>query len=109
MHAKVLPAVLEHFLNAVNENDTNAFLSFFDKNGLIDDSGRQFVGLEAIRSWSDREFIGKQVSLRVTGVDQRGQFIAIMADVGGNRFNGPSRFTFTLNGDQIHGLRITAN
>jgi hypothetical protein len=103
-----LPPVLQHVLNAVNENDTDGFLGFFDEDGFVDDWGRQFVGPEAIRGWSDNEFIGKQVSLRVTGVDQRGQVIAIFAEVGGKGFNGPSRFTFTLNGNQIHELRITA-
>ena len=35
--------------------------------------------------------------------------MAVRADVGGKGFNGPSRFTFALDGDKVRKMRITAD
>jgi ketosteroid isomerase-like protein len=107
-HAR-LPAVLERFIAAVNKGDVDAFLAFFPADGVVNDWGRRFTGHAAIRGWSDEEFIGKQVSLKVTGVEQKGNTVGVMTDVGGQGFNGPSRFTFVLDGDKVREMRITAD
>jgi hypothetical protein len=49
----------------------------------VDDWGREFVGTDAIRGWSDREFIGKHVSLEIHGIEQDGEATVVTADVGG--------------------------
>jgi hypothetical protein len=33
----------------------------------VDDWGREFAGTDAIRCWSDREFIGQHVNLKTIG------------------------------------------
>ena len=104
-----LPAVIERFIAAVNKADVEAFLAFFPTDGVVDDWGRKFTGHAAIRGWSDKEFIGSQVSLKVTGFEQKGHSVGVMTDVGGNGFNGPSRFTFVLDGDKVREMRITAD
>ena len=103
------PEVIERFIAAVNKGDVAAFLAFFPADGLVDDWGRKFTGHAAIRGWSDEEFIGQQVSLKVTGFERKGDTVGVMVDVGGNGFNGPSRFTFVLDGDKVREMRITAN
>jgi hypothetical protein len=62
---KAAPAPVRRLLEAANANDSEAFLATFVDRGVVDDWGRQFVGAQAIRGWSDREFIGKRVSLDV--------------------------------------------
>jgi ketosteroid isomerase-like protein len=105
----LLPAAIERFIAAANKEDVAAFLALFPADGVIDDWGRQFTGHAAIRGWSDEEFIGKQVSLKVTGFERKGNTVDVMAEVGGNGFNGPSRFTFVLDGDKVREMRITAS
>jgi ketosteroid isomerase-like protein len=104
-----LPAAIERFIAAANKGDVAAFLALFAADGVVDDWGRRFTGHAAIRNWSDEEFIGKQVSLKVTGFERNGDTVGVMADVGGNGFNGPSRFTFVLDGDRLREMRITAS
>jgi hypothetical protein len=104
-----LPSVIEKFVAAANKGDVDAFLALFPANGVVDDWGRKFTGHAAIRRWSDAEFIGKQVSLKVTSFEQKGSTVGVMADVGGKGFNGPSRFTFVLDGDKVRAMRITAD
>jgi hypothetical protein len=56
-------APVAKLLDAANANDTEAFLAMFVDGAAVDDWGREFVGTDAIRGWSDREFIGKHVRI----------------------------------------------
>jgi hypothetical protein len=95
-------------LDAANRGDVEAFLGVFDEAGVVDDWGREFAGRNAIRGWSDAEFIGKQVSLTVVGVEHDGARIVVAAEVGGSGFNGPSHFGFDLDGPKITRMTIRA-
>jgi ketosteroid isomerase-like protein len=103
-----LPAPVQAAVDAANAGDVEAYLDTFSADGAVDDWGRVFRGRAAIREWSDAEFIGKQVVLDVTGMDRSGDTVTITAQVGGNGFNGPSHFAFTLDGDRVSLMRITA-
>ena len=103
-----LPAPVTAALAAANAHDTDAFLATFTPDGVVDDWGREFRGAEAIRGWSDREFIGVDVTLAVTGATTAGGATTVAAEVGGRGFNGPSHFTFELDGDQVARMTIRA-
>ncbi|HET6483122.1 MAG TPA: nuclear transport factor 2 family protein, partial [Actinoplanes sp.] len=68
----------------------------------------EFRGAAKIRGWSDREFIGKQVSLDVDTVRRRGNETVITVTVGGNGYNGPGHFTFKSDGNRISRMMIRA-
>jgi hypothetical protein len=102
------PPPVAKLLDAANANDSEAFLALFVEGGVVDDWGREFVGTDAIRGWSDREFIGKHVSLEIRGIERDGQAIVVTADVGGEGFNGPSHFTFLVDGDRVSRMTIRA-
>jgi hypothetical protein len=106
--AAPIPAPVERLLNAANGHDTDAFLAAFVKDGAVDDWGREFVGPEAIRGWSDREFIGKRVTLEIRDVRQDGDTTVVTAQVGGDGFNGPSHFSFLLRGARVSRMTIRA-
>ena len=102
------PAPVASLLEAANANDTEAFLATFVNGGVVDDWGREFVGADAIRGWSDREFIGKRVSLEIRAIEQDGEATVVTAHVGGDGFNGPSHFSFLVDGDRIARMTIRA-
>src|SRR3954464_13160859 len=91
-----IPEPVARLLKAANDHDTEGFLTSFTDDGVVDDWGREFVGAEAIRGWSDREFIGVEVVLEVTGTTSSGAETTISAAVGGRGYNGPSHFTFAV-------------
>ena len=95
-------------LDAANRGDVEAFLGVFAETGVVDDWGREFAGRSAIRGWSDAEFIGKQVTLAVVGVEHDGARTVVAAEVGGHGFNGPSHFGFDLDGSTITRMTIRA-
>jgi hypothetical protein len=101
-----LPEPVARALSAANANDSDAFLAAFVDDGVVDDWGREFVGLAEIRSWSDREFIGKRVLLEIRSVEHRGDETVVSAQVGGDGFNGPSHFTFLVDGDRVARMTI---
>jgi hypothetical protein len=76
------PAPVARLVEAANANDTDAFLAMFVDGGVVDDWGREFPGTDAIGGWSDREFIGKHVSLKIDAIQQQRDLIVVAADVG---------------------------
>src|SRR3954453_11404870 len=96
-----LPDPVLDLFRAANAHHTAAFLQRFTPDGVVDDWGREFRGADAIRGWSDGEFIGVRVSLDVTGVEERGAETVVTAQVGGDGFNGPSHFAFRVAGDRV--------
>ena len=103
-----LPDPVVAALGAANANDTDAFLACFTPDGVVDDWGREFRGPDEIRGWSDKEFIGVRVTLDVTGVEQTNAGTTVTATVGGDGFNGPSHFTFEVEGDLVTRMTIRA-
>jgi hypothetical protein len=101
-----LPDPVGRLLDAANGHDTGAFLASFTDDGVVDDWGREFAGADAIRGWSDREFIGVDVTLTITGVTAAGDETTLRAEVGGRGFNGPSQFTFVVRDGLISRMTI---
>jgi hypothetical protein len=102
-----MPEVVSRVVNAANSHDTETFLASFVEDGAVDDWGREFVGADAIRGWSDREFIGANVSLTVLDTSMTAnEEVEVRADVGGDGYNGPSSFTFALDGDHVSRMSI---
>lgn len=103
-----LPQPVAALIEAANANDTDAFLASLTPDAVVDDWGREFRGPDEIRGWSDREFIGVEVSLEVTEVEQKDGATVVTATVGGKGFNGPSHFTFEPEVDRIARMTIRA-
>jgi ketosteroid isomerase-like protein len=103
-----LPDPVRAAVDAANRGDAEAFLDTFTDSGVVDDWGREFAGRDAIRGWSDAEFIGKQVTLEVTAVERDGGRTVVTAQVGGNGFNGPSHFAFDVDGTRLARMTIRA-
>jgi hypothetical protein len=98
-----LPAPVRKAINAVNSGDTGAFLALFAPNtGYVTDWGREFRGVQAIRSWSNHEFIGQQVKLQVATFYLTGEGdTVVIADVAGHGFKSPNAFTFHVDGELL--------
>ena len=103
-----LPAPVRAVIDAANAGDTAAFLACFPADGVVDDWGREFRGPDAIRGWSDAEFIGVKVGLRVTRVTIDDLDVVVTAQVGGDGFNGPSHFTFRVEAGVVRRMTIRA-
>lgn len=103
------PAIVDTVLAAVNGADTDAFLDLFAADGTVDDWSSIYRGRQEIKTWSDRELIGAKARSALRSAEQHGNEASMMVDVGGDGFNGMSRFTFTVTDGRIRQMRITEN
>lgn len=108
MSTTALKPPIDRLITAVNSGDMDGFLATFAYDGVVDDWGRRFTGHNEIRGWSERESIGLQQTFAVDSTREEGDTVVAVLQVGGNGFNGPSTFTFTLDGDLIREMKITA-
>ncbi len=108
MSTPTLPTTVAAFVAAVNRGDTDAFLGFFPDDGVVDDWGRRFAGHDAIRAWSDREFIGAEGTMTPQEVTARGFEVDVKAGWASTHHNGDSRFVFIVDGHRIREMRITS-
>jgi len=56
------------YLTATNRHDPAAFLGCFAEGAVVDDAGRVWCGIDAIRGWSEREIFTPNVQLEVIAV-----------------------------------------
>jgi len=82
--ATELPPPIAALVDATNAHDTEAFLATFAEDAVLTDEGHNYRGAAEIKEWSDRQYIGTQVTLDVTGVDYRDGKIVVTAKVDGN-------------------------
>lgn len=109
MAASTLPAPVDALVKAVNDGNTALFLSLFAPSGTVDDWGRRFVGSQAIRTWSDQEFIGAKGTLTVKSVRQADGLVSVQAGWTSEAYSGDSLFVFVIADGKIREMRITSN
>jgi ketosteroid isomerase-like protein len=101
-----IPSPIDRLVAAINAGDTQAFLGFFGKDGVVEDWGRRFKGPAAIRRWSDKELIGAKGRLTVTSASHAGNTVTLTGDWKSSYFSGASRMIFTLDGDHVREMKI---
>lgn len=106
MTQQSIPEPVASFLEAVNGHDEQAFLDAFGTDGAVDDWGRVFAGRDAIKAWSDTEFIGARGTLAVEEVSTDGSTVTVVGDWRSQHANGRSRFAFDVDGDRIARMTI---
>ncbi|MFC0531542.1 nuclear transport factor 2 family protein [Phytohabitans kaempferiae] len=106
MTAVKIPEPVASFIDAVNRHDEDMFLDAFTADGVVDDWGRTFTGRDAMKRWSDKEFIGAKGTLTVEEVAVRGDEIAVVGDWRSNYANGRSMFVFVVDGDKLASMAI---
>lgn len=101
-----IPEPVASFIKAVNRHDEEAFLDAFSVDGFVDDWGRVFTGREAIKGWSDNEFIGATGVLTPQETTVDGERITVVGDWASTHANGLSSFTFAVAGDRLASMTI---
>jgi SnoaL-like domain len=79
-----LPATATAYVRSINDGDAAAFITLFGDSAVVNDVGREFRGLAAIKEWSDREIFAPQVTLEVIDVVERDSETVVTTKVDGN-------------------------
>jgi hypothetical protein len=71
-----LPDIIAEHLAAVNAFDTDAIVATFAPDAYVNDNRREIVGIDAIRRFMEKEFVGDKVTMEVREVvDHYGDII----------------------------------
>ncbi len=71
-----LPLVIAEHIAAVNAFDTDRVVATFATDAYVNDNRREIAGIDAIRKFIDKEFVGDRVTMEVREVvDHYGDFI----------------------------------
>lgn len=101
-----IPEPVASFIDRVNAHDEAAFLDAFGDTGTVDDWGREFTGRDAIKGWSDNEFIGATGTLTPEEVSVDGDTVTVIGDWRSTHANGRSSFAFDIAGGNIARMTI---
>jgi ketosteroid isomerase-like protein len=81
---KLLSQAAAAYVQAINSHAAAEFAALFADNAVVDDAGRVFRGIEAIKAWSDHEIMNALVTLEVLDVADRGGNVIMTTKVDGN-------------------------
>lgn len=101
-----IPEPVASFIETVNRHDEEGFLDAFTEDGSVDDWGRVFTGRDAIKDWSDGEFIGATGTLTPEEVSTNNDEVTVVGDWRSTHANGRSSFTFQVQGDRLTRMTI---
>ncbi len=69
-----LSPTLAAYVQSVNNHDADAYIALFAEDAVVDDGGRVFRGVEAIKAWSDHDIFEADVTFEVLdAVDGAGE------------------------------------
>lgn len=98
------------YIRSVNEHDSAAFIALFANDAVVNDAGREFRGVAAIKAWSDQDIFDAQVTLEVIDVADGNGTTVVTTIVDGNfdRTGLPDpviiNHHFTTEGGKVVGL-----
>ena len=103
-----LPAAVSRMIDATNAGDSDAFVGSFTDDAYLEDWGRAFHGHDGVRSWNGSDNIGRRAHFEAIGSRRDGNDWIVTLRISGGGFNGTSDIRFSLHGDRISRMIITA-
>lgn len=79
-----LPQTVAAYIRATNNHDAAAFIACFTERAVVNDAGREFRGVAAIKAWSNHEIMDAQVTIEVLDVADRDGETVVVTKVDGN-------------------------
>jgi SnoaL-like domain len=103
-----LPPLVTDFVKAKNSRDSNAVVTCFAEDAIVQDEGHEMQGIPAIKKWSDQSFEKYQYDIAPTGIAETGENTVLTATLTGNFPGSPVSldFIFTIKDEKITALRI---
>jgi hypothetical protein len=75
---------ISDFVTAINEHNTDAFLSVFTESAVITDEENEYQGIAAIKEWNAEKNIGANITLNPIEITERNGKTILTAEVDGS-------------------------
>ncbi|MFF2480429.1 nuclear transport factor 2 family protein [Paenibacillus sp. NPDC058071] len=108
-----IPESVAVYFNSVNDREPEAFLAAFDEHAYVLDMKREFIGKEAISSWSKSELFEPKVQFAITDAREQDNSFIVTVSIDGefDKTNLPDPFLmkhrFMLDNGKIKELHIS--
>src|SRR5713101_923670 len=104
----ILPKPVTNYLAAVEAKDTDMLALCFADDALVHDEGRDYRGLDAIKSWKQETGAKYQYVIEPLDADVSETTVSLRARLTGNFPGSPVElhYTFALTNDKITSLVI---
>lgn len=79
-----LPSVIANHIAACNAHDIDAWMATFASGAVVNDIRREFVGVDAIRAFAEKEMFGADVTMAVERALDREGNITVHARLDGS-------------------------
>ncbi|MBQ1092809.1 nuclear transport factor 2 family protein [Streptomyces sp. B93] len=104
-----MPEAARRFFDSLDNGDDDGLLALFSGGDVrFIDAGREFVGIAAIRDFNDREMIGVNGHFTAGRVERSTNTFTVFGQYRSDRYTGPARFSFVLDGEKLIEVNITA-
>jgi hypothetical protein len=102
------PDIIKTYIKAFNDHNVDAFASCFEEDAVVNDNGKEIIGLPAIKDWrreTDEKF---NPSISVMDIMEQGNEVELAVNISGAFEKSPlaMRLRFTLSGKKFRLLRI---
>lgn len=106
MSDSTVPAPVQAMVDAINDADTEAFVSAFTADGFVSDWGTVKSGAAGVRSWAGTDAIGAGAQMTVLSAVTEGDTTRIRFGWKSRVFNGESDGIFVVDGDRLASFTI---
>ena len=110
-----LPTVIEAFIKASNDHNSEAYMATFSEDALVNDIARNFFGKDQIKDWAEKEIITPKVTFKAEEIIEHYGTFLITAHIDGeyDKSKVPDPlyldYFFTVKNDKIVQLIIVKN
>ena len=84
MKATMMPEIAAAYVDSINTRDAARFGTLFADDAVVNDAGREFRGLAAIKAWGNSDIFAVNVTLDVVDVMQRDDATVVRTRVDGD-------------------------
>jgi hypothetical protein len=105
----VIPTAVERMIAATNAADTDEFVACFTDDAFLSDWGREFHGRSGVARWNETDNIGVHAHFEATSSRRDGEDDVVTIIVTGGGYNGVGDIRFTIAGDLIARMIISAD
>ena len=106
VHSTRVSRAVTDLLYSANHRDIDGLFDCFQSSGLVIQSGRHYVGLDAIRDWAVKTFIVDNASLSQLWFATNGNSAAVRARMTSRHGTTTRTFVFDVEGTLIRTLRV---
>lgn len=107
MYTKV-PKIIDDFIKASNEHNSDAYIACFIENAVVQDEGKDINGINAIKEWNEWASKEFKVKLEAIKLVDRNEETVLTASVSGDFEGSPVNldYHFMISNDKIMALKI---